>query len=128
MRPLRRWRGTVAAIVAVLVILTITIFGPNLKATARNRVQEYLQERFQSEVQFTDFDVSLWPLPGAIIDGLTLTLHDRTNVPPLIKIRRVTLRTGVFGLFEKHIHIPNRPLEGLGIPMPAKQSGARPTI
>ena len=128
MRTFLKWLGIVAAIFAVLVILALTIFGPKLKATARNRVQEYLQQRFQSDVKFTDFDVSLWPLPGATIDGLSLTLHDRANVPPLIQIRRVTLRTGVFGLFEKHIHIHSVQLEGLVITMPPKQSGARPAI
>ena len=128
MRTFLKWLAVVTAIFALLVILALTIFGPKLKAAARNRVQDYLQQRFQSDVQFTEFDVSLWPLPGATIDGLALFLHDRPNIPPLIKIRRVTLRTGIFGLFEKHIHIHSVRLEGMVITMPPRQSGARPAI
>lgn len=128
MRKFLKWFGIVALCLLLLAALFLAIFASRLKNEARSRVQTYLQERFQSDVQFTDFDVSLYPLPGATIDGLALYLHGRTNVPPLIKIRRVTLRTGIFGLFEKHIRIHSVQLEGLVISMPPKASGARPAI
>jgi hypothetical protein len=128
MRKFLKWLGIVALCLVVLAVLFLTVFASKLKSEARSRVQTYLQERFQSDVQFTDFDVSLYPLPGATINGLALYLHGRTNVPPLIKIRRVTLRTGIFGLFEKHIRIHSVQLEGLVISMPPKASGERPAI
>jgi hypothetical protein len=123
-----KWVGIAALFVVALAILALAVFAPKLKSIARAKVQEYLQQRFQSDVQFTDFDVSLYPLPGATIDGLALYLHGRTAVPPLIKIRRVTFRTGIFGLFERHIRIHTVQLEGLVITMPPKESGARPAF
>jgi hypothetical protein len=128
MRKILKWIGIAALVIAALAGLALTVFASKLKAEAKSRVQEYLQQRFQSDVQFTDFDVSLYPLPGATIDGLALHLHGRTDIPPLVKIRRVTLRSGIFGLFEKHIRIRSVQLEGLVITMPPKQSGARPAF
>ncbi len=114
--------------VVVGVSLALTVFATKLKSEARTRVQTYLAARFQSDVRFTDFDVALWPEPSATIDGLVLTLKGRTDVPPLIQIRRVTLATTAFGLFKKHIYISDVRLEGLRITMPPKDSGARPQI
>jgi hypothetical protein len=128
MRTFLKWFGISAAVIAVLVVLTLTVFASRLKGEAKARIQEYLQQRFQSDVQFTDFDVSLYPLPGATIDGLALYHHGRHDLPPLIKIRRVVLHTGVLGLFEKHIHIHSVDLEGLVLTMPPKSSGARPEL
>jgi uncharacterized protein involved in outer membrane biogenesis len=128
MRNFLKWLGIVVVVFAVLIALLLTVFASKLKNEAKARMQTYLQQRFQSDVQFTDFDVSLYPLPGATIDGLALYLHGRTSVPPLVKIRRVTLRTGIFGLLENHIHVHSVQLEGLVITMPPKASGARPAI
>jgi AsmA-like C-terminal region len=128
MRTFLKWLGISAAVIAVLAILALTVFASRLKLAAKARVQEYLGQHFESDVQFTDFDVSLYPLPGATIDGLALYHHGHRDLPPLIKIRRVILHTGVLGLFEEHIHIRSVDLEGLVITMPPKASGARPDL
>ncbi|MGA8034862.1 MAG: hypothetical protein WB985_02740 [Candidatus Acidiferrales bacterium] len=128
MRKFLKWFGIAALMIAVAAVLALTVFTSKLKSEAKSRIQTYLQQRFQSDVRFTDFDVSLYPMPGATIDGLALYHKGRTDLPPLIRIRRVTLRTGIFGLFERHIRIRSVQLEGLVITFPPKNSGARPEI
>lgn len=128
---MRRWITAVGIALLVLAlgaVIALTVFEAKLKAEARARVETYLAARFESDVHFSDFDVELWPEPSATIDGLTLTLKGRTDVPPLIRIRRVTLRTTAFGLFKKHIYVSSVRLEGLQLTMPPKSSGARPQI
>ncbi len=128
---MRRWLkgiGIALLVLAAGVALALTVFAPKLKSVARARVEAYLAAHFQSDVRFTDFDVALWPEPSATIDGLALTLKGRADIPPLIQIRRVTLRTTAFGLFAKHIYISSVRLEGLQLTMPPKASGARPEI
>jgi uncharacterized protein involved in outer membrane biogenesis len=120
--------GIALLVLALTAALALTVFAAKLKNQARTRLETYLAARFQSGVRFSDFDVALWPEPGARIDGLVLTLNGRTDVPPLLRIRRVTLRTTAFGLFKKHIYISSVRLEGLQLTMPPKASGARPEI
>jgi hypothetical protein len=126
MRTFLKWFGITVAVLALIAIACLTIFASRLKAEAKARVQEYLGQHFESDVEFTDFDITLYPLPGATINGLALYHHGHRDLPPLFKIRRVVFNTGLFGLFEKHIHISNVVLEGLVITMPPKSSGARP--
>lgn len=123
-----KWTLIGVASFCALVMLLLFVFQARLKKAAKARVQEYLQARFKSDLSFTDFDVSIYPEASATIDGVKMTLQGRTDVPPLIQIRRVTLRTGVTGLFRRHITIDKVQLEGLVITMPPRQSGARPKI
>jgi hypothetical protein len=124
---MRRWL-LVVAILLFLFILALFAFGPLIKSQIRSRTEAYLRARFQSEVQFASFDIHLFPLPRIAINGLTLRLKGRTDVPPLIEIKRASFTANLLDVFRRRYTIENVSLEGLQIHIPPKGSGARPRI
>jgi hypothetical protein len=124
---MRKWL-TVVAVLLVLCIVGLMAFSPLIKSEIRTRTEAYLRARFQSEVQFSRFDVSLFPRSRITIDGLSLRLKGRTDVPPLIQIRRVAFTASLLDVLRSRYTIENVQLDGLQIHIPPKGSGARPRI
>jgi hypothetical protein len=123
-------RRSLSVVLAVLVlgIIALVAFGPLIKSQIRSRTEAYLRARFQSDVQFTHFDIALFPRPKITIDGLTLRLKGRTDVPPLVQIQRVWFTATLPDIWRKQYTIENVQLDGLQIRIPPKGSGARPRI
>ncbi|MFZ1972504.1 MAG: hypothetical protein WAU89_06645 [Candidatus Acidiferrales bacterium] len=124
---MRRWLIVGAAVVVVFVA-TLYAFTPAIKNAMRKRTEAYLQARFQSDIEFSHFDVFLFPHVRVTIDGLALRLQGRTDVPPLIQIAHVEFSAGISGMLRKRFTIRSVELDGLQIHMPPKGSGARPKI
>src|SRR5271156_1020509 len=124
---MRKWLSVVA-VVLVLIIIALVAAGPYLKSQIRSRTEAYLRARFQSDVQFSNFDIDLYPRPRVTIDGLTLRLKGRTDVPPLIQIQRVSFTASLPDVLRQRYTIENVQLDGLQIRIPPKGSGARPRI
>jgi hypothetical protein len=124
---MRRWL-MVLAVLLILCLIALAAFAPLIKSQIRLRTEAYLRARFQSEVQFTNFDVHVFPRPNITIDGLTLRLKGRTDVAPLIQIRRATFTASLPDVLRKRYTIENVQLDGLQIHIPPKGSGARPRI
>jgi hypothetical protein len=124
---MRRWLmvGAVAVIVSIVVLYAFT---PAIKAAMRKRTEAYLRARFQSDIEFSHFDVFLFPHVRVTIDGLTLRLQGRTDVPPLIQIQHLKFTASISGMLRKRFTIRDVELDGLQIHMPPKDSGARPKI
>ena len=76
------------AFLAVLLVLVIAlrVFEPRLHKMARDRVESYLQHRFESDVHFSDFSISLLPRVSGTISHLELRHKGRTDIPPLIQV------------------------------------------
>ena len=124
---MRKWLAVVAVLI-VLLIIALVAAGPFIKSQIRSRTEAYLRARFQSDVQFTSFDIDLYPRPRVIINGLFLRLKGRTDVPPLIQIQRVSFTASVPDVLRQRYTIENVQLDGLQIHIPPKDSGARPRI
>jgi hypothetical protein len=124
---MRRWL-IVGAVAVVLSVAGLYAFTPAIKAAMRKRTETYLRARFQSDIKFTHFDVLLFPHVRVTIDGLTLRLQGRTDVPPLIEIQHVKFTASISGMLRKRFTIRDVELDGLQIHMPPKESGARPKI
>jgi hypothetical protein len=124
---MRRWLIVIGATVVLFVGL-LYAFTPAIKTEIRERTEAYLRARFQSDIQFSHFAVSLFPYVRASIDGLTLRLQGRTDVPPLIEIRQVNFTASISGMLQKRFTIRTVELQGLLIHMPPKETGARPRI
>lgn len=124
---MRRWLIGIA--VAVVVFLaTLYTFTPAIKTVIRKRTEAYLKAQFQSDIEFSHFDVFLFPHVRVTIDGLALRLQGRTDIPPLIHIEHVKFVASISGMLRKRFAIQSVELEGLRIHMPPKSSGARPEI
>src|SRR5580692_11023525 len=101
---MRRWLIVMAA-AAVVFIGTLYAFTPAIKAEIRKRTEAYLRARFQSDIEFSHFDVFLFPHVHVTIDGLALRLQGRTDVPPLIQIEHVKFATSISGMLRKRFTI-----------------------
>jgi hypothetical protein len=124
---MRRW--LIVGVVAVVVfVAALYAFTPAIKTAVRKRTEAYLRARFQSDIEFSHFDVFLFPHVRVTIDGLTLRLQGRTDVPPLIEIQHVKFTASISGMLRKRFTIRDVELDGLQIHMPPKESGARPKI
>ncbi len=92
----------------------------------RRRTEAYLSARFRSTVTIRSFSVSLRHGIGVEVTGVTLRYGGRTDVPPLIEIRRAEFETGFGGFLRKKIHIRRVELDGLQIHTPPRKHGAKP--
>ncbi|MGA8026209.1 MAG: AsmA-like C-terminal region-containing protein [Bryobacteraceae bacterium] len=87
---------------------------------ARDRVIQALQERFDADVDLKSLDVSLYPKPRAIGEGLSIRHKGWTDPHPLIYIRRFTARTDFDTLIDRKNHVTFLRLEGLEIHIPPR--------
>jgi hypothetical protein len=124
---MQRWLIVIAVAVALFVGV-LYAFTPVIKTEIRKRTEAYLQARFQSDIEFSHFDVFLFPHVRVTIDGLTLRWQGRTDVPPLIQIAHVKFTASISGMLRERFTIRSVELDGLQIHMPPKESGARPRI
>jgi AsmA-like C-terminal region len=124
---MRRWLMVVAVAVVVFVGM-LCAFAPAVKSIVRKRTEAYLKARFQSDIEFSHFEVFLFPHVSVTMDGLALRLRGRTDVPPLIQIQHVKFTASISGMLRNRFTIRSVELDGLQIHMPPKESGARPKI
>lgn len=118
--------GCVLAVCAVSVA-AFFVLRPTLHRLALERAERYLQSRFNSSVQFSDFHVKLFPRVRLSIDGLVMRHQGRTDVPPLIEIRRVTVDASPEAFWHRR-EVSRVGLEGLQIHTPPRVPGAAPMI
>lgn len=105
-----------------MVVLTSAIvakrMAPRLPGYLQDRAVSALSEHFASDVEFTDLQVSLYPKIVIRGEGLVLRFHGRTDVPPLISIKKVSAEIGLWELFRRTHHVRRITLEGLKVTMP----------
>jgi hypothetical protein len=124
---MRKWIITVG-FVLLLFLITVYGLGPRIRTTARNRTQRILQAHFQSKLEFSDFDVSLFPRVHVTIIGLVMRHKGRTDIPPLIQVRKISMYANFLSLLRIKPRIAFVQLDGLQIHTPPRRSGGEPLI
>lgn len=128
----RKW--IVIAAVGVLVaflaayVVALHFMAPKLRAMAREEVQDHLQEHFKSSVHFDDFDVTFYPRVHVVVYGLVMRHKGRTDIPPLIQVRRVSFYATLTSLLRDHPEIGVVELDGLQIHTPPRTPGGPPLV
>jgi hypothetical protein len=120
---LTRWMIAVALLLAVGAAI-VTFLAMRFEPIVRARVIRALEERYQSKVELRHLSVSLFPRVSVTGEGLDLRLHGRTDVPPMISLRRFTARAGIGDLLGTPVHVPYVRLEGLVLHVPPKEAHA----
>jgi hypothetical protein len=93
---------------------------------ARTWVISAIKQRYKSDVELGDLQISLFPTVHATGENLVLHLAGRKNLPPMISIRRFTVEARFIGFFRSPKRIRKLKLEGLRIHVPPKQE--RPDV
>jgi len=124
---MRKW--VIAGVVVLSLLLVAAILlGPTLHGFVRERTQKALQTHFASTVEFSDFEVSLFPRLRVTITGLALRYKGRTDIPPLIQVQTVSMYAQLPALLRPRPYISFVQLDGLQIRMPPREPGGAPLI
>lgn len=124
---MRKW---IIAIGLVFLLLLIILYGlgPKIRIMARNRTEKILQKQIESQVEFSDFEVSLLPRIHVTITGLVMRHKGRKDIPPLIQVREVSIYTDLLSLLRIKPRIAVVELDGLQIHTPPRPSTGQPLI
>ena len=124
----RKWIAICSTAALLLVLLALHALGPRIHQIVRDRTQNVLQTHFASKVEFSSFDVSLFPRVHVTIRQLVMRHKGRTDIPPLIQVRTVSMDANWLNLLRPKPHIAFVRLEGLQIHIPPRQPGSDPLI
>ncbi len=106
--------GTIVGIVAALIVVSVEI-----SRRSQSWMQEWLSHEYNSKVDLSGFHVAIpFPLVESGADDVVLHFQGRQDLPPLIAIKRVTVRTSIWGLIRNTRRISFVQLEGLQINVP----------
>ena len=110
-----------AAILLIAGVAGALWFSTHFSPIARDHVIKAIEDRFDSDVELKNFTISLLPRPHAVGEGLLLRYKKRTDVAPLVSIRRFTFDAGFAELLEHPIRVHALRLEGLQIHVPPRR-------
>jgi AsmA-like C-terminal region len=109
--------GMGVAIAAALIILSVVI-----SRRSRDWLQEWMSHEYGSQVEISNFSVAVpFPLVQTEADNVTLHFHGRRDLPPLIAIQRIIMRTSILGLIRNTRRISFVHLDGLQITIPPRE-------
>ena len=127
---MRKWLLIAGAIVVVLFvaayIVSVAIVSPKLATDARRRTEAYLSERFKSDVHIDAFHLAVFPRIHVEVNGIVLRHRGRTDVPPMIQIRKATFGANWTGLLGHKTDINLVRLDGLQVSLPPRAPGSGP--
>ena len=114
------WRRALWIGVAVMVVagIALWVLRSHLAPIVRHRAIEMLRNRFDSDAEIQDLQVSL--LHGISVkgSGVAVHYHGRFDLPPLIEIREFSGDMGWLSLLGKPSHIRRVEIKGLTIHIP----------
>jgi hypothetical protein len=127
---MRKWIIIVGVLFVVFLLFLITLygFGTRIRTMVRNRTEKILQTHFQSKIEFSDFEISLYPRVHVTIVGLVMRHKGRTDIPPLIQVREISMYANFLNLFRNKPRIAFVQLDGLQVHTPPRRSGGAPLI
>jgi hypothetical protein len=112
--------GMVLAIVAALIAVSVEI-----SRSARGRVEDSLTHEFNGKVELSSFRIAIrFPLVQGEGENLAVHFQGRQDLPPMIAVKRFTLRATIWGLLRKSGRVSYVHLEGLQINVPPREAGS----
>ena len=109
--------GITLVIVAALIVVSVEI-----SRKSRGWMQDWASREYDSDVELSGFTITIpFPLVQAEADHVTLHFQGRRDLPPLIAVKRLTMRTSIVGLIRNSPRISFVHLEGLQINVPPRE-------
>jgi hypothetical protein len=109
----------VLALAVALGALLLSLNWPFTQAA----VTKALEDRFARDVQIRKFRSTYFP-PGCVAEGIEFLHRERKELPPLITVQTLTLRTGYSGMLRIHKLVNNVQIAWLHVRVPPKSPGA----
>jgi hypothetical protein len=112
----RRWLAIAILFVTLAAILASQF--TRLTPHVRDLAVKALNERFDSETEIAELQVSIFPRPEVRGTGLVVRYKGRRDVAPLVTIKSFAASASITGLMFKTLHLNTVDLEGLEIRVP----------
>jgi hypothetical protein len=116
-----RWLLVAMGIVLVLAVVAGILLKIYAEPILRQRAEDMLSSRFHSEVEIQEFHITLFPMLRLAGSGVSVRLHGRRDVPPLISVHDFSASTSFWSIFRKPWHINKIALKGLTIQIPPRE-------
>ncbi len=118
--PLARWAVAIVGLLVIGAVLAAWMASGTLSRIARERAISAVKENFASDLDFKNLDVSVFP--SVVITGESVVLHykGRTDLPPLITMRKFRAEANIFGLLAEPTRISRVTLDGLQLNVPPR--------
>jgi hypothetical protein len=128
-RPNRFSRGR-PWLIAGCIVIALTAMAAAMAANfiaplVKNHMIQALQESYESAVELRAVDIALFPSVRVVGEGLVLRHRGRTDIPPLISIRKFSATAGWLGLLRSPARVERVYLEGLQIHIPPRGNDAK---
>ena len=118
---MKRATTILAAIACAALVASILFLSrAGIAALLRRRLETSLSARFQSRVEISGFYFALSPSPTLIVRGLTLYHHNRTDVPPLLRIASLSMSPYFSSLFAPALRFSRIQVNGLDLTFPPR--------
>ena len=118
----------VAGTIVVLAAIGLFIASVRLPGFLRERAIQTLSTHFESDVQFSNLQIQLFPRARVTIWDLALRHNGRTDVPPLIQAKEIIVDATLAGLLLPKMHVASVRLIGLQIHTPPHHPGSQPIL
>jgi hypothetical protein len=116
------WLLVLGIVVLVLVIPGAILYtrAQDLDDWTRDWVVRSLSERFGSRVELESIHVTAFPEVSVTGENLAIYYHNRTDVPPIIRIQQFTFHLGFIGVFRVPRHIHGLHVDNMVITIPPR--------
>jgi hypothetical protein len=116
---IRKW-GLIAAITALVLVVAGIVVAVTTAGRVKHRVEKLLSDRFDSGVEIGGMSLSFFPIASVGVTDVKMRYHHRTDVPPMISIKRIDASSDLASLIFGAQHDVNVVrLTGLHITIPA---------
>jgi len=115
-----KWLMIISVLLLLIAVALITL-AHHINPVVRRRAVAMLSNRFDSDVELRELQVTFFPQLAIHGTGLILRHHGRTDVPPLIAIDRFSAEGKWSGLMGKPWHLSKVHLRGLSIHIPPRE-------
>src|SRR5262245_34342357 len=94
-------------------------------AALKGRIVALLRDQLESEVSIETLEGSFFPRVALSGSGLTVREKGRTDVPPLLTVKRFEIRATLRELMKRPRHVSEVRLQGLAVHIPPGEPGER---
>ncbi len=124
MRKALRWGLLVLCVLLLGGGIALYFYVKGFTPRARQRVIQALQERFDADVDLSSLEISIYPEPKVVGEGLSIRHKGWKDPHPLIYIRRFTAETDFSTLIDRRNRVNLVRLEGLELHLPPRGRSA----
>jgi hypothetical protein len=110
----------------LLLVIAGIFYGNRLEPIARDKLVEYLSEKFESDVELADLNLRMFPRVHVVGKGLKFRWKRRTDIPPMIELGEFSFVMSWREMTAPTKHISLVKLKDFQLNMPPKENVIRP--